>query len=158
MISLGRPTASGTSHIYVDGVRVRSSSLVHRTAAVTELLLGTVAPGTTSSQNFVGRIDDLRVYDRALGDADIRPSSTARPDAPPAWTGGRQGAAAASDQVQTPSRHLRCVTGQTFPQRPQWNGSLRTSMHCWRPSTPVQSAVSGAQVGPVETHAPFMHR
>ena len=64
--------ASGTSHIYVDGVRVRSSSLVHRTAAVTELLLGTVAPGTTSSQNFVGRIDDLRVYDRALGDADIK--------------------------------------------------------------------------------------
>jgi Concanavalin A-like lectin/glucanases superfamily len=63
---------SGTSHIYVDGVRVRSSSLVHRTAAVTELLLGTVAPGSTSSENFVGRIDDLRIYDRALADADVK--------------------------------------------------------------------------------------
>ena len=64
--------ASGTSHIYVDGVRVRSSSLVHRSAAVTELLLGTVAPGSTSSENFVGRIDDLRIYDRVLGDADVK--------------------------------------------------------------------------------------
>ena len=64
--------ASGTSQIYVDGAPVRSSTLVHRTAAVTELLLGTVAPGSTSNENFMGRIDDLRIYDRVLGAADVK--------------------------------------------------------------------------------------
>ena len=64
--------ASGNSRIFLDGAFAKSSPLTHRTNSVSELLIGTVNPGPSSATNFVGKLDDLRIYNSVLSDSQIK--------------------------------------------------------------------------------------
>jgi hypothetical protein len=66
-------TFDGQTHVlYADGARVGSNGTLRlKNASTTEVFLGTYHPTLMPIERFGGRIDDVRIYDRALGAAQI---------------------------------------------------------------------------------------
>jgi Concanavalin A-like lectin/glucanases superfamily len=65
-------TFNGQQHVlYLDGASVGSIGFDLNAVATTEVYLGLYHPTDGSSERFSGRIDDVRIYDRALTAAQI---------------------------------------------------------------------------------------
>lgn len=65
-------TFDGTTHrLYIDGAQVASSTVTPGTSSPTLLQVGSRG-GWTNASNFSGKLDELRVYQRALSAAEIQ--------------------------------------------------------------------------------------
>ena len=65
-------TFDGQAHrLYLDGAMVDSAAFTLTDVAVAELYLGTHHPTASPAEWFRGRLDDVRIYDRALTGAQI---------------------------------------------------------------------------------------
>ncbi len=81
MFSFVRESGSAL-RIYVDGVLVGSTTDTAFNINGTVAIIGANTSGTVASSFFVGPIDDVRIFDNVLSDADIQSLFTSRQPAP----------------------------------------------------------------------------
>ena len=81
MFSFVRDSGSAL-RIYVDGVLVGSTTDAAFNINGTVAVMGATTSGTVASSFFVGPIDDVRIFDNVLSDADIQSLFTSRQPAP----------------------------------------------------------------------------
>jgi hypothetical protein len=84
------PAAPGWQHVaytlsaqgqtlYLYGTRAATGGAGNRAGPITDAFLGTYDPATDTKEHFAGRIDDVRIYDRALSATEIAELAAGRP-------------------------------------------------------------------------------